>query len=149
MLPMGENMDRGNVRCVVVGLAAAVLGAGCNITEPYACTASVEPGIVVEIVDAQTGDPIAASARGLVRDGLFEDSLAPYRFNGEMVMVARRAADEREGTYSVFVSHPDYDLWAREGVRVRDGGCHVETVTLRAELERAAEGGDVRLPGDG
>lgn len=132
------NMDRGQVRISVAAFVATLLVVGCDITEPYACTASVEPGIVVEIVDGETGEPIAASARGVVRDGVVQDSLAPNGFTHEGVMVSRSAAHEREGTYAVFVSHPDYELWAREGVRVREGKCHVETVTLRADLDQRA-----------
>lgn len=129
-------MERKKVRASVAAFVATILIVGCDITEPYTCTASVEPGIVVEIVDGDTGEPIAASARGVVRDGVFQDSLAPAGFTYEGVMVSRQAAHEREGTYAVFVSHPDYELWAREGVRVREGKCHVETVELRAELDR-------------
>lgn len=124
------------MRISVVAFVATVLIAGCDITAPYACTASVEPGIVVEIVDGETGEPIAASARGIVTEGVFQDSLAPSGFTHEGVMVSRSAAHERDGTYAVFVSHPDYELWAREGVRVREGKCHVETVTLRAALDQ-------------
>lgn len=117
-----------------VGMAALVL-TGCDPTGPYACTASVEPGVVVEIYDAATGAPVAGEARGVVRDGLYQDSLAPYGFTGDHVMLSRRAADERPGTYAIVVAHPEYELWVRDGVRVEDGRCHVETRTIRAELE--------------
>lgn len=130
------------MRLAAAGIAAAILG-GCEITEPVTCPGTVEPAIVVEILDAQTGEPVADSARGIVRDGVFQDSLVAHGFNSEMVMVSRRAAYEREGTYAVFVSHPHYELWAREDVRVRNGKCNVETVTLRAEMDRRAPAGGV------
>jgi hypothetical protein len=44
---------------------------------------------------------------------------------------------ERPGTYTVTVDKPGYQQWKQERVRVRDGSCHVQTVTLQANLVRA------------
>jgi hypothetical protein len=85
---------------------AAVVPAACNlVSEPYACTASVEPAVIVEIRDARSGAPLAADARGVVRDGSFVDSLRPSEFARAeaATLYSRRAADERAGTYAVEV----------------------------------------------
>ena len=103
--------------------------AGCS--DWAGCTTSVEPGIVVEIRDAVDGTPIAATASGRVIEGSFQDSLRLY--DGSLT---RAGADEREGTYTVRVLHTGYAAWEQTGVRVRDTGCHVDTVTLQANLQR-------------
>lgn len=120
--------------------ALALLGLGaCEPTGPYACTASVEPGIVVYISDARSGAPRAQFATGIVREGAFSDSLRPHSYDGlgEEGMRSRQAAYERAGRYSVEVRHAGYQTWVRTDVRVREGGCHVQTVTLAARLQPA------------
>ena len=118
--------------------ALAALLAGCGIVDlPRDCTTSIEPAIIVEIYDAETGAPIAASASGYVQDGGFTDVLKPAGFLGGQpgTMYSRRAADERPGTYDVFVSHQGYVPWSTLDVNAGDGPCHVQTRTLRADLQ--------------
>ena len=114
---------------ILVVLLVTLALSGCS--EWGGCTTSVEPGVIVEIRDAVGGTPIAATASGSVRDGSFQDSLRLY--DGALT---RAGADEREGTYTVRVLHTGYVTWERTGVRVQDAGCHVDTVTLQAELQR-------------
>jgi hypothetical protein len=49
-------------------------------------------------------------------------------------LYARAAAHERAGTYGVEVVHPGHATWTAGGVRVANGICHVQTVTLEANL---------------
>ncbi len=114
-------------------LAAGLTLGGCS--EGLVCTTSVEPGIVVAIRDARDGAPLAAGARGAVREGSYTDSLRPAVGTGEGVLLSRAAAFERPGTYVVTVAHPGYAAWERRGVRVLQGDCHVETVHLVADLD--------------
>jgi hypothetical protein len=104
----------------------------CGGTDPI-CTANIVPGVVVEIRDAFDGTPLAASARGVAREGSFVDSLRPHGSLGNGTLVSRAAADERAGSYTVTVEHAGYLTWQR-GARVRANECHVETVTLTAYL---------------
>ena len=108
--------------------------AGCG-TEPIACTQSIEPAIVAEIVDSVTGLPAAEGARGAVRDGSYIDSLRPFTWNSDGVLTGVKAADERPGTYAVEVEHSGYLLWTRGDVEVVAGACHVQTVTLLVRLQ--------------
>ena len=118
-------------------LCLVALAPAC-ITDPGACTTSVEPGIVVEIRDAATGAPMAAQAMGQVEDHRFADSLAAHGFAGNPpVMLSRASAFERPGTYVVTVFAPGYLPWVRDAVEVHDDECHVRTVTLEARLEPA------------
>jgi hypothetical protein len=116
-------------RAVVPMVIVSAALAGCDVG---ACSLSVEPGVIVEIRDAVDGAPIAATASGSVAEGSFQDSLRLY--DGTLT---RAGADEREGTYTVRVLHAGYVPWERTRVRVRDTGCHVDTVTLQAHLQRA------------
>lgn len=118
--------------CVV--LLPATLSS-CDLTEPYVCTTSVEPGIVVQVRDAVTQAPAAFGATGVVSDGSFTAQLRQGQ-SGENAL-EMHGADERAGTYTVTVDKPGYQQWKQERVRVRNGRCHVETVTLQASLVRA------------
>lgn len=115
-------------------LLAAPLLTSCT---DGACTLDVLPAVVVEIRDAVTGSPIAELARGSVRDGSYVDSLRPEGSSLDGVLLSRAGAIEREGTYAVEVVHDGYVTWQRPGVRVGGDDCHVETVTLQANLDPA------------
>jgi hypothetical protein len=121
-------------KCAWLLSAFAVAAAECG-TEPYVCTQSVEPAIVVEIRDSVTGTPLADGARGVARDDTYADSLMPAAWDAQHEMTHRRAADERPGTYDVAIEHPGYLTWVQLSVEVRGGVCHVETVGLHALLQ--------------
>jgi hypothetical protein len=116
-------------------LALTALAAACS-TEPSACTASIEPGIVVGIRDSVTGAPLAEQATGQVEEHLFADSLWAYEASGDpLVLLSRASAFERPGRYIVTVVAPGYATWIRNQVEVRAGACHVGTVHLDARLQ--------------
>jgi hypothetical protein len=123
-------------------LAVAPLLAGCNLSPTEtACTADIRPAIEVTIRDAGSGEYLAAQATGAVTDGAFRDTLrlsSGRRVDGVMIWQTRSGAAERPGTYRVEVTAPGYAPWVREGVRARDGECHVGTVGLDARLQAVA-----------
>ena len=109
--------------------ALFTLGA-CSGTpvDPIVCDLSMRAGITVTIKDAATLEPLAANARGVVRDGAYVDSL---------VLIApdtRVAAYERAGTYSVEVRLAGYQNFTASGLRVTAGTCHVNAVVVPALL---------------
>ena len=117
---------------------------GCN--DPIGCTGSVEPAIVVRLVNGVTGmeglpgftlsAELTTRQFGTVRDGGYVDSLRWRGFNeGALLSVA--AAGERPGRYDVLVRIGGYADWRALGVTVEGGGCHVQTVELRAVLQPA------------
>jgi hypothetical protein len=122
------------VTCLRIDILAVLLVSPVlsSCSEWGGCTLSIEPGVIVEIRDAVDATPIAATASASVTEGSFQDSLRLY--DGSLT---RAGADEREGTYTVRVLHGGYLVWEQTGVRVRDTGCHVNTVTLKADLQRA------------
>jgi hypothetical protein len=115
-------------------LLATVTSAAC--TDATICTTSVEPGVVVEIRDANDDTPLAAGATGRASEGAFSDSLRAYETTALGTLLSRAGADEREGTYVVEISHPGYATWTQSGVGVTGNACHVETVRLQARLTR-------------
>jgi hypothetical protein len=128
-----------NRKFVVPVAAVAFLAGLANCRSLFgsgaeSCSASVEPAVVVEIRDARTQLPLAASARGVVRDGTYVDSLRPHSGGGTpFILISRFAAFERRGTYSVKVEAPRYRTWTLGGVVVIADQCHVRTRHLRAE----------------
>lgn len=126
-------MSGGSKACFA-GLIAACIAA---CTEP-GCTLVAVPGVVVEIRDAVKDEPLAATARGVVQQGAYTDSLqlpgAPV--DGALV---RSAAYERAGVYTVIVEHEGYAQWRRDRVWVRGDDCHVRTVHLKAYLQRLSQ----------
>jgi hypothetical protein len=120
----------GRLKACAYGLIA-VLTQAC--TEP-GCTAVALAGVVVEIRDSIDGTPLAATARGVVREGAYTDSLQLAGAGTDALV--RSAAYERAGIYTVIVEHEGYALWRRDAVWVRGDDCHVETEHLRAYLQR-------------
>ncbi|QJR35497.1 hypothetical protein [Gemmatimonas groenlandica] len=112
--------------------ALCTLGAcSSSPSDPIVCDASARAGITVTIKDAETMAPLAATARGVVRDGAYVDSL---------ILVAsdtRAAAFERPGTYSVEVRLTGYQNFNTSNVRVTAGTCHVNAVVVPALLLKA------------
>ena len=139
-------MPRSPRQLLLAAAALAAAVAGCDgsasLNAPpddggLVCTASVEPGILVEVTDARTGAHVARDAAGAVREGSFVDSLRPAVSRGippADTLVSLQAAPERAGTYEVTVTRAGYRPWSQQGVRVTRGSCHVNTVTVAARL---------------
>lgn len=102
-----------------------VLG-GCDIAG-VDCTAEFVYGIVVRAYDFEAGGPITEGLAGHVLQSNYAETMVVWE-NSLM------GAGERKGTYSVVVTAPGYQDWVRTGVVVRDEGCHVATVELKAYL---------------
>ncbi len=119
-------------RLDLVTLAVALASPACS--EP-GCTLELRFGIVVEVLDASSGEFMADVTRGVARDGAYEDSLSAFHGSGSSTTL--QGAEERPGIYSVHLEADGYLDWDTTGVRVPDDGCHVRTATFTARLERA------------
>ena len=114
-----------------VTLIVSIALTACEFNGP--CTTSVEPGLIVRVVDSVTGVPAAHGASGFAVDDEYQGTLrniAPDDPAGALLY----GADEREGTYTVSVAKSGYEAWVREEVRVTGDECHVRTVNLEARL---------------
>ena len=121
------------VKAGAVGVALAVLVAGCRApARPLTvCTDVGRPGLAVTVRDSATGAPTGPGAVVTAREGAYADTARGGGPDGRFFL-----ARERAGTYAVRVEQPGYRPWARSGVRVAAGECHVRTVELTALLQR-------------
>lgn len=117
--------------------ALALALAGCDSHSPASCLASVEPAVLVEVLDSVSSEPAAFGATGSLSEGPFLDSLTipGLGLYPPESLAYMRGGDERPGTYSVALLKPGYQPWHQSGVRARRGTCHVETVRLTARLQ--------------
>jgi hypothetical protein len=116
------------VRQAVITAAVAVL-AGCG-TGPDACTLNIEPAVTVRALEAGTGQNVTDGAQGTITDGAYSDSLVPDQIDATQHVLRLRAADERPGSYDLFVERPGYQAVALSNIRVTRGDCHVNTVDV-------------------
>src|SRR4029077_10742261 len=91
------------------------------------CTSEARPGISAIVRDSVTGAGLATGAVAVARERAFVDTLR----GRDSVM---RGAYERAGTYQLEVSRSGYQPWAKSGVRVAEGKCHVATTRLAVFL---------------
>jgi hypothetical protein len=98
-------------------------------------SSSGESAIIVQIRDAVTGTPLAAGARGAIRDGEYVDSLRPPSPDASGRALALSAGEGRPGTYTVTVVHPGYQTWQQSSVVVVIGNCGLASQVLHADLE--------------
>jgi hypothetical protein len=109
-----------------------------NERDGIVCTASIEPGIVLEIRDAITDMPLAENALVVITDNDYSETLVVNGYDGadSSSAISVAGAYERSGTYDINVSLTDYTSWSRTGVVVTSGVCHVGTVKFTVRLEK-------------
>lgn len=114
-------------------LPLLALVAGCDGDESIVCTAEARFGVNVSAKNAVTGQLIPAGVRGSLKDGSYLDSLQVLTdIEGRIFSLA--GAVERPGTYRVDLVAPGYQPWTRSDVRVVAGRCHVEAVSIQADM---------------
>jgi hypothetical protein len=119
---------------LLFGALMLASGACRDGLEP-ACLPVAHPGIEVEVRDMLTEEFRADSARGMVQDGAYADSLVIVRLDGPQSMPsALGAAWDRPGIYSVRIERNGYQQWDTSGVRVQADQCGASTVQLVARL---------------
>ena len=129
MLSIGDfHSPRAMHASIPATIAISLLLVGCS--EPTPCLPNVAPGIIVRALEDGTGVNVTDGAKGTVTDGTYVDSLRPAALDGAGHVLTLSAADERAGTYAVFVERPGYQAVSMSGVEVRPGECHVHTVVL-------------------
>jgi len=114
-------------------LPLLVLVAGCDGDESIVCTTEARFGVNLSVKDAVTGQLIPSGVRGSLKDGSYLDSLQVFTdIEGRIFSLA--GAVERPGTYRVDLVAPGYQPWTRSDVRVLAGRCHVEPVSIQADM---------------
>lgn len=105
---------------------------GCGWLVGTICTDSREPALLVFLVDSATARPVVTENEVVVRDGDFSDTAEAWVTGSQ---TAGGLAHERPGTYHVEATAEGYRLWTKQGVRVSEGECHVQTVELEALMQ--------------
>jgi hypothetical protein len=111
--------------------------AACSDPSPI-CTADSRPAIEVEVRDRENNQFIPVLARGVVQDGVFQDSVQLWSMTGDdpPVPVSYAAAFERRGVYTVHLQVAGYYPWDTSGIAVSRDECHVRTVNLSVALQQ-------------
>ncbi len=122
-------------------LVPVVALAGCVDNLAICVDAGFEAAIVVQVQDAVTGAPLAAGARGAIRDGGYVDSLRPPTPDASGRLLRLTGGAGRAGTYDVTVAYPGYQMWQQRGVVVNTIGCGVAGRLLHADLQPQPRGG--------
>ena len=105
--------------------------AGCDgSTDPIMCTRELRFGIQMEVINAESRNPSAAGATMTLNEDTYFESIVGIEDNSMLV-----GAPERAGTYIVTVARSGYHTWVQTDVVVTADECHVQTVSLIAELE--------------
>lgn len=114
-------------------LPLLVLVAGCDSDDSIICTTEARFGVNLSVKDATTGQLIPEGVRGVLKDGSYLDTLQVFTdIEGRIFSLA--GAVERPGTYRIDLTAPGYQPWTRSDVRVPEGRCHVEPVSLQADM---------------
>jgi hypothetical protein len=109
----------------------AAVGTACDDERPdhLVCTLEAVPAILVEVRDAQTGEPAAELAAGSVSAAGFEQGM--HRIDS----LHLAGAYERPGTYRVRITAAGFLPLEFAQVQAKPGVCHVQSALLRATLE--------------
>ena len=129
--PQGGTIDSMHrLGLLLVSLVASLLPmSGCE--EPISCTLESVASVRLDVVDAETGEPVDATVTFVLDGGEpqepeFEDGSGGYTL-----------ASETEGTFVVTIAADGYETVMREYVVTGDE-CHVETVSDEIALEPTA-----------
>jgi hypothetical protein len=114
-------------------LASSLLAADCPTTGPKAvCPMYLGPGLVVRVIDAQSGALIGSGATIVVTGVTLHDSATLTRDDQAYTAMEDQAP---AGRYAVSVRKVGYVDYANGNVVLTSDGCHVRPVTLNSTLQ--------------
>ena len=121
---------------LLLSVLACLTGCGSDKPEEIPlCTASIEPAIRIEVLDAATNAPISCGAQAVIEKSGFQETVKNEAgagcYDGNML----QGAYERAGVYKVTVTKSGYSPWSADNVTVTSDICHVKTVTLQAMMQ--------------
>ena len=119
------------MRDCLVGLLLLGILSGCDPSSgPVMCTRELRYGISMEVINATSRIPSAAGATMTLSEANYLESTVGIEDTAVLF-----GAPEREGTYTVSVARSGYHTWVQSHVVVTADECHVQTVSLTAQLE--------------
>lgn len=124
----------------VKGLTLAILPlvlAACDVVDPTVCTDEFVYGVQVTVVDVATAAPVTEGLEGTLTEGAYVEEMQVQGVNGNILL----GAGERAGTYSLTIRANGYETINESGIVVTENECHVNPVSLQAELTVEAVAG--------
>jgi hypothetical protein len=133
---------RHEFRSFAVLTAALLLSValGCGGTN-YACGdgAVGQSAVGVTIYDARTGQPAATGATATLSDGSLTETLTTpiydYSTASQPGALLGYSGGHGAGTFTITVQKAGYTTWQRTNVRVTQGPCMLNGVSVRADLQ--------------
>ncbi len=104
--------------------------------ESVVCTTEVVPALVISIIDKETKQPTACGATITIHDGDFSEQHKIVDDENCDDAMEVRAANERAGIYNIYIAKTGYVDWVKYDVQVTENTCHVETIKVKAEMEK-------------
>ncbi len=131
---------------VLVAACFALVCNGCG--GGVGCTAQYVSGIVLRVVDAETGVSIADGAVATLRGNDYTETMRPYEYAGPrpgadpydysgFIPLSFAGAGERADKYIIRVQKDGYEPF-EQTVQVTRDVCHVNQKDLTANLKRVA-----------
>lgn len=118
----------------LVLLAVPTLLVACDPDGGLVCTTEFVYGVQVTAVDAATNVPVTDGLEGTLTDGAYVEEM---QVQGNTLL----GAGERAGTYDLEVRANGYETVVDSGIVVTENECHVNPVSLLAEMTVDATGG--------
>jgi hypothetical protein len=123
--------------CLFLLVSLISISSGCGSGDSpggVGCSANIVDGIVVHVIDAQTHANIATGATGTIQDGSYTETLRPTQLDGAGNTISLSGAPERTGAYTITIQKAGYQTFVLQNVVVTKNVCHVNTVTVDANL---------------
>lgn len=118
-------------------MATFLLATACDgLFDAPQCPAVINPAIVAEVRDSDTGAPIAHLATGEAVSGDHRKTMTPQAGDSLHLGVAGRGQQELLRVYSVTVEAAGYVPWS-EHVPVLRGECGIKTTRITVRMEPA------------
>jgi len=102
------------------------------------CTWDLRAGIVVNVFDEVSLEPISCDANLVIREDFAYEEVIERKTEEPTYCDTTwgfAGAYERQGTYELIISKPGYQSVLLSNVEVKAGTCHVNTVTKEIYLE--------------
>lgn len=122
-------------RLLAPALLCIAVAACDDMSTSTVCPGQPGPALLVNVVDAASGLPVAHEARGRWSTGALSDSLRHVAVGPDSTVVL--AAFGPPGTYEVRVERPGHADWVRGGVVVAPGTCGPARANVTAQLTAA------------
>lgn len=117
-------------------IAVPAILAACDPFDGLVCTTEFVYGLRVTVVDAATNAPVDQGLEGTLTEGTYVEEMEVVGLDGNIL----QGAGERAGTYTLEIRADGYETFTESGIVVTENECHVNPVSLLAELTVDATG---------